>query len=334
MSRACTVVKATIVPAVMGTSPRMRNAETRYTIAGMMARNICTVAKNHCPLICKRTWRPTWVSFSALYRPVSAFCWLKLLASRMPETDSVSWVIAVMSLSDSCVFVAMRARTWPTWRCAITRIGMRITATSVSCHESRSMEMKAATTVTVLPSTLDTVFVSTPATPPTSFCSRDWIAPVLVLVKNASSIRWRCSNRRMRSAPMTLFPTVAVSQVCQTPSPALTMKITTIRPTTSASSGTSGPCPGGKSPWSKATFVSSGGSTVSPAPTTTSTTVRRRALLCGAKRSPIRRSRSGTLGAVSFSLRCADASPPPIMRPPRPGCIPLTGSLYVSSDGR
>ena len=189
----------------------------------MIARKICTVAKNHWPLICWLTWRRTWVAFSRLYRPTSAPCWLKLLASRIPETESVSCVIAVMSLSDSCVFVAIRARTWPTRRCAITRIGIRMTATMVSCQDSTSIETKAAATVTVLPRTLETVLVSTPATPPTSFCSRDWMTPVLVLVKKASSIRCRWLNRRMRSAPITLFPTVAVSHVCQTPRAALAM---------------------------------------------------------------------------------------------------------------
>ena len=56
--------------------------------------------------------------------------------------------------------------------------------------------------------TLWIVLLSTPATPPTSFCSRDWMMPVLVLVKNPSSIACRCENSRMRSAPITLLPTL------------------------------------------------------------------------------------------------------------------------------
>ena len=176
----------------------------------MMARKICTIAKNHCPLICSRTCRPIWFWFSFSYRPISAFCWLKLLASRMPETDSVSCVIAVMSLSDSCVFVAILARTRPTRRWASTSSGIRMIATTVSCHESTSIDTKAAITVTVLPSTLETVLVSTLATPPTSFCSRDWMMPVFVRVKKASSMRCRWVNSETRMAPMTLLPTVAV----------------------------------------------------------------------------------------------------------------------------
>ena len=65
-------------------------------------------------------------------------------------------------------------------------------------------------TVTVLPITLPMVLLSTPATPPTSFCSRDWMMPVLVRVKNPSSMACRCEKSRMRSAPMTLLPTLAV----------------------------------------------------------------------------------------------------------------------------
>jgi hypothetical protein len=79
------------------------------------------------------------------------------------------------------------------------------------------MATNAASTVTEFPSTLETVFVSTLATPPTSFCNRDWITPVLVRVKKLSSMACRWVNNRTRSAPITELPTVAVSQVCQTP---------------------------------------------------------------------------------------------------------------------
>lgn len=128
----------------------------------------------------------------------------------MPETLSASCVIAVMSLSDSCVFVAMRARTCPTRRWATTSSGSSTTATTVSCQLRMSMATKAAMTVTVLPMTLETVLLSTPATPPTSFCSRDWMMPVFVRVKKPSSIDCRCEKRRTRSCAMTLLPTVAV----------------------------------------------------------------------------------------------------------------------------
>jgi len=128
----------------------------------------------------------------------------------MPLTLNASCVMAVMSLRDSCVLVAMRARTCPTRRWATTSSGSRITVTTVICQLRTSMDTKAAMTVTVLPRTLEMVLLSTFATPPTSFCNRDWMTPVLVRVKNASSMRCRCPKRRMRNAPMTLLPTVAV----------------------------------------------------------------------------------------------------------------------------
>ena len=141
----------------------------------------------------------------------------------MPETDRVSCVIAVISDSDSCVLPAMRARTWPTRRCAITMNGSSTSAMTVSCQLSSSIATNAEITVTVLPSTLETVLVSTLATPPTSFCRRDWMTPVFVRVKKLSSIDCRWVNRRTRSEPMTLLPMVAVSHVCHTPSSAETM---------------------------------------------------------------------------------------------------------------
>ena len=77
-----------------------------------------------------------------------------------------------------------------------------------------------ATTVTVLPRMLVKVFVSTPDTPPTSFCRRDWMTPVLVRVKKPSSIACRCSNSSHAQVAGDLLPTVEVRYVCTTPSPA------------------------------------------------------------------------------------------------------------------
>jgi hypothetical protein len=184
----------------------------------MLDRKMLTMAKNHWPLICWLICSLIWLAFSSAYRRISVCCRVKLFDRRMPETLSVSCVIAVMSESDSCVFEAIRARTWPTRRCAMTRMGIRTMATMASCQFSRSMATSAAITVTRLPRRLEMVLVSTLATPPTSFCSRDWITPVFVLVKKLSSIACRWVNRRTRSAPITELPTVAVSQVCQTPS--------------------------------------------------------------------------------------------------------------------
>ena len=52
----------------------------------------------------------------------------------------------------------------------MTMIGISTSAMTVSCQFRISIAMNAAITVTVLPSTLEMLFVSTLATPPTSFC--------------------------------------------------------------------------------------------------------------------------------------------------------------------
>ncbi len=164
--------------------------------------------------------------------------------------------------------------------------------------------------------TLEIVLLSTPATPPTSFCRRDWITPVFVFVKNASSMRWRWVNRRMRSEPMTELPTVAVRYVCQTPSPADSTHSPTMIATSVTSTGTLGcPCFGNR-PTSKSWRVSSGGATLSAALTSTSTMVTVSAVRCGRNSSPIRRSRCSTLGACALRSRWLAASLDPIGRPP------------------
>jgi hypothetical protein len=66
-SRVCSVVNATIVPAVTAVPlpATMRNPATRYTSAGVTPRNVCTTAKNDCPVMAWRTWRSTCRAFSA-----------------------------------------------------------------------------------------------------------------------------------------------------------------------------------------------------------------------------------------------------------------------------
>ena len=65
-SRACTVVNATMVPAVMsGEPPTSSHPATRYTMAGIADRKMLTIAKNHWPLICWLTCSRTWVAFSS-----------------------------------------------------------------------------------------------------------------------------------------------------------------------------------------------------------------------------------------------------------------------------
>ena len=125
----------------------------------------------------------------------------------MPDTDSDSSVIAVISDSDSWVRRASRCRRRPTRTCTATKIGMRISDTIVSCQDSRIIETSAAATVTTLDRMLVAVLVSTVRTPLTSLASRDWIAPVFVAVKNASSIFWRWANRLPRRSAIAELPT-------------------------------------------------------------------------------------------------------------------------------
>jgi len=51
---------------------------------------------------------------------------------------------------------------------------------------------RAAPKVTTLARMVEAVLVTTDSTPPTSLASRDWISPVLVLVKKASDRVCRC----------------------------------------------------------------------------------------------------------------------------------------------
>ena len=67
-----------------------------------------------------------------------------------------------------------------------------MTATMVSCQLRITMATTVDTKVTTLARMVEAVVVTTDWTPPTSLASRDWISPVLVLVKNASGsvCRW------------------------------------------------------------------------------------------------------------------------------------------------
>ncbi len=131
-----------------------------------------------------------------------------------------------------------------------------------------------AITVTTLPRMLVTVFVSTPETPPTSFCRRDWMTPVFVRVKNPSSIAWRCSKSLTRRSPVTRLPTVEVNHVCATPRPAdSTNSPIMIRTSRSSRSRSGGPPSTGNSASSKICCTMRAGTTAIAAPAITSTAV-------------------------------------------------------------
>ena len=124
----------------------------------------------------------------------------------MPDTDRDSSVMAVISDSDSWVRRAMRCRRRPTRTCTIRNTGIKIRVRIVSCQDSTTMAMNAAITVTEFCRIVVAVSVSTVRTPLTSLASRDWMVPVLVPVKKASSIRCRWANRSLRRSAMAALP--------------------------------------------------------------------------------------------------------------------------------
>ena len=72
--RDCSVVNATIVPAVIVLpvgSRLITHAATRYTKAGVIEKNVPTIAKNDRPIIVWRICRPVRRSFSSRKRPIS-----------------------------------------------------------------------------------------------------------------------------------------------------------------------------------------------------------------------------------------------------------------------
>ena len=64
-SRVCSVVNATIVPALSSVPREIVIPATRYTMAGVTPKNVWTTAKNDWPVMVWRICRSTWRSFSA-----------------------------------------------------------------------------------------------------------------------------------------------------------------------------------------------------------------------------------------------------------------------------
>ena len=120
----------------------------------------------------------------------------------------------------------------------------------------------AAMTVTVLPRTLEMVLFSTLATPPTSFCSRDWMTPVLVRVKKPSSIALQVGEQ---PHPHRAHHLVADRRgevgLPDAEAGATRPRARPSRRRGSPAPGRSGPA-GGKRPRSNACWVSSGGMTL------------------------------------------------------------------------
>ena len=139
----------------------------------------------------------------------------------------------------------------------------------VSCQDKITIETNAAVTVTVFRRIDVAVSVSTVRTPATSLARRDWIAPVLVAVKNASSIFCRCANRSPLRSAIAELPIVDVSQFWPIPITAVMSGIRHMKPNSHHNRPMSVRLCGGKSALSKTALVRNGTIEVRVADTTT-----------------------------------------------------------------
>ena len=146
------------------------------------------------------------------------------------------------------------------------------------------------------------------------------MTPVLVRVKNASSMCCRRSKRRTRRSPVTRFPTLDVSHVCQIPRPAAPKKMAIMMRTSSVSrpmrgAKTAPAASVGNRAWSKMRCTISGGTTVNADDASTRPAVSMRWRRYGMNSSPTRDHRRGMCGAAAFSARRASGSRLPPVRP-------------------
>jgi len=149
------------------------------------------------------------------------------------ENRSVIWLpmAALWSALSRCSAASRR----PTRRAGSTKIGSRISASTVTCHDSVSITASVSTSVTTLPTTPESVSLNARCAPMTSLLSRLTSAPVRVRVKNATG--WRCTwsktaARRSRISPS---PRLDESQRCTMPARLSAIAMTamsTARPTT------------------------------------------------------------------------------------------------------
>ena len=206
-NRVCRVVKATIVPAVGPVPSRNCRPATKYTSTGVIEKKVETTAKKARPTICWRTWSRARRSFCSWYRAASRSCRPKTLASSTPETESDSWVMALISARAPWVSPVMARRSRPTRPVSQTKSGSMTSDSRVSCQLSTAIAISVEIRMTELLSSVLAVSVMTLCRPPTSFWSRLWISPVRVPVKkrNDSDCRWL--NSVARRSRITCWPT-------------------------------------------------------------------------------------------------------------------------------
>ena len=115
-SRLWSVVNATIVAGRRGVgSPLAASVPaSQYTNAGMMLKIVPMIMKNQRPTIAWRIWSAARLALMARNLAIEFSCWPNVFDSRMPDTLSVSSVVAVSSASDFWVSVETSRRTLPT----------------------------------------------------------------------------------------------------------------------------------------------------------------------------------------------------------------------------
>ncbi len=128
------VVNATIVPAVIAVGcSDVTYPTTRYASAGMMEKNVPTIAKNDCPIIVWRIVRPGEpLVLLAVPADLVALTPERLREQDAADTESVSSVIAVRSASVFCVLLATSRRARPTLTVSQTKIGVMQSDSTVS----------------------------------------------------------------------------------------------------------------------------------------------------------------------------------------------------------
>jgi len=104
------------------------------------------------------------------------------LANRIPDTESVSWVIGPIAASEAWASRRAFRRARPTRRLKSTNTGAAANEMAVSSGESSSIATTEDTSVTTLLTTDDAVEVMVVCTPPTSLARRDWTSPLRVAV--------------------------------------------------------------------------------------------------------------------------------------------------------
>ncbi len=110
------MVNATIAPAVgaEGSPFAASVPASQYTNAGMMLKIVPMIMKNQRPTIACLIWSLARFLLIARNFAIEFSCWPKVLDSSIPDTLSVSSVVALSSASDFWVSVETSRRTLPT----------------------------------------------------------------------------------------------------------------------------------------------------------------------------------------------------------------------------